>query len=51
MVLPTVTEIPLPLQRIEHDAFAESLALRENERPTAEVVVLRGAARQLAMAA
>ena len=31
MVLPTVTEILPPLQRIEHDAFADALPLRDPE--------------------
>jgi hypothetical protein len=33
MLLPTVTELLPPRQRIEHDAFAEALPLRDPEPP------------------
>jgi hypothetical protein len=40
MVLPTVSELSVPLQRVGHDTFADALSLRDGQNPAPVVLVL-----------
>jgi hypothetical protein len=52
MVFPSVTEIPLPLEPVDHDPFLDALPIREADSPDrGNVVVLPRRESAIAIAA